>query len=283
MMLPLEKVLQWADHSSGEIPGDFTVWNESTGGFMNLRIVAGLVIAAGLMVGCGTTTLTPETQGSKPVTTRAQSYNPTFASKYVDIVLGNYNITNTTFGLDQTRANAINSLVNGQTTPSALRDSLLNPLVGLNIYWRSSNSSLGSPENFADFLYQHYLVRNDDGSGRAYWASMLRNGMTPSQVRDAFIDSQEYALRFPQEQFVGSLYANILRRSASAAEIQAWANFLNAGGTSRSNAIRFFLDSAEFSNCQFLNPYYYTFEIIWTKASGFVYPGPFPPARLSCN
>ncbi len=249
---------------------------------MKLRIVAGLVIAAGLMMGCGTTTPAPQTQISKPVTTRAQSYNANFAQQYVDSVLGAYGITSTTFGVAQTRANAINGLISGQMTPSALRDSLLNPLAGLNLYWQSSSAALNSPENFASYLYLNYLIRNDDGTGRAFWASMLRSGMTPSQVRDGFINSQEYAIRFPTDQFVASLYGQVLRRSASAGEIQAWANYINAGGISRSNAVRYFLDSAEFSGCQFINAPYYTSEIIWTRAANFIYPGPLAPA-LRCN
>jgi hypothetical protein len=243
---------------------------------MNLKIVAGLVIAAGLLMGCGTTTPAPETQGSKPITTRAQSYSATFAQKYVDIVLGTYGITSTTFGVAQTRAGAIAALQNGQTTPSALRDSLLNPLAGLNLYWRSSSYALNSPESFVTFLYQNYLFRNGE-EGQAYWASMLRNGMTPSQVRDAFIDSAEYVSRFPNEQFVASTYRQVLRRQASPAEIQAGAGYLAGGVVTRSNFIRIVLDTAEFSNCQFINPYY-TGEIVWTRAAGFIYPGPLAPA-----
>jgi hypothetical protein len=249
--------------------------------FMNLKMISGLIVAAGLMMGCGTTTPAPESQASKPISTRAQSYNATFAQKYVDALLLTYGITRTTFGLEQTRATAINSLINGQTTPSALRDNLLNPLVGLNFWWGSSNESLGSPENFVNFVFQNYLLSNVDDYTRSYWASRLRTGTTPSQVRDAFIDSAYYIQNFPNERFVASVYSQVLRRAASPGEIQDGSRYLSQGVVTRSNFIRIALDTAEFANCQFINMVT-VFEPIWTRAAGFIYPGPLgPPSR--CN
>jgi Domain of unknown function (DUF4214) len=252
---------------------------------MNLKIIAGLVITAGLLMGCGmTTTPVPETQISKPVTTRAQNYTANFAQNYVDALLRTYGVTSTTFGLEQTRASAIAGLQSGQITPSTLRDSLLDPLVGRNIYWSSSFPNLGSPENYVDFLYQNYLFRSGP-EGRDYWAGMLRGVygpvMTPSQVRDAFIDSQEYKLRFSTDQFIDYLFRQVLRRAISFEERQPWVNYLNATGLSRSSTIRIFLDTAEFANCQFINMST-IFETLWTRAAGFIYPGPFgPPSRCS--
>jgi Domain of unknown function (DUF4214) len=252
---------------------------------MRLKIILGLVITAGLMMGCGTTTTpTPEAQGSKPTTTRAQSYNANFAQKYVDLVARGYSVTRLGwYGLEAYKTSAVTNLTNGQTTPSRLRDSFLDQLLGFNLYGESSNSDLQSPENYVLFLWRHYLLNDGDAPSRGYWVNRLLYGMTPSQVRDVFIDTPEYAYRFPNDQFVASLYTNILRRSASPGEIQAWANFLNAGGTSRSNAIRLFLDSAEFSSCQLINPYA-TYDILFTR----VYvdprplPGPLTP-YMRCN
>ena len=231
---------------------------------MNLKMMAALIVSMGLMVGCGATPPVSEAVQS-PTVARAQSYNASFAQKYVDIALTTYGITATTFGLEQTRANAVASLASGQSTPSALRDSLLNPLVGLNLYWASSDATLQSPENYVLFLWRYYLLRDGNAADRAYWVDQLRSGMTPAQVRDAFINTPEYASRFPNDQFVLSVYRQVLLREPAQFEIDAWAGALSSSVVTRANFIRLALDSAEFSNCQ-LNESgrYKTFGIFWT-------------------
>jgi hypothetical protein len=259
---------------------------------MNLKIIAGLVVAAGLMVGCGTTTFVSENQGSKPVTTRAQNYSGNFAQNYVNAVVNTYGITRYGwYGLEQSKASAVANLTSGQTTPSVLRDSFLNQLLGMNLYGATYDRNLQSPESYVDFLYQNYMSRSGP-EGRDYWAGMLRGiygpVMTPSQVRDAFIDSQEYSMRFSNDQFIDSLFRQVLRRYVGYEDRQGWVNYMAASGLKRSQAIRIFLDTAEFGNCQFINQYFYQ-DIFWTTGAGYrffpILPGPFPPnyTPMKCN
>ena len=64
---------------------------------MNLKMMAALIVSMGLMVGCGATPPVSEAVQS-PTVARAQSYNASFAQKYVDIALQTYGVTGYYFG-----------------------------------------------------------------------------------------------------------------------------------------------------------------------------------------
>jgi len=98
-------------------------------------------------------------------------------------------------------------------------------------------------------LYRHYLNRAADPGGLAAWTSALAGGLSIEQVTADILASPEYfnqQLSPSNASFVGSLYQNVLGRSASAAEIQGWVNALTNGGVSRAQAATDFLASAEY-------------------------------------
>jgi uncharacterized delta-60 repeat protein len=92
-----------------------------------------------------------------------------------------------------------------------------------------------SPEHFQQFVinaYQQYLKRLPDAAGLQGWVSaMLAGTYTDEQVEAFFIGSQEYIASHggTGQAWVTGMYQDLLGRTPSAAEVQAWVNTLNAG------------------------------------------------------
>ncbi|MBU4335851.1 MAG: DUF4214 domain-containing protein, partial [Actinobacteria bacterium] len=94
--------------------------------------------------------------------------------------------------------------------------------------------------------YGHYLGRTPEAGGLQYWVSRMQGGMTIDQLEGGILTSDEaYALAGgTADGWVASLYAQVLGRSASTAEISFWSHLLTDGGT-RVQVARGFLLSTE--------------------------------------
>jgi hypothetical protein len=96
-----------------------------------------------------------------------------------------------------------------------------------------------------DSYYQNLLHRNADPAGRAYWVGAMLQGQSETDVEVQLLSSGEYAAAHATNaDYVAALYADLLGRDASSAEIGGWAQALQ-NGKSRSAVARAFLTSAE--------------------------------------
>lgn len=95
-------------------------------------------------------------------------------------------------------------------------------------------------------LYQAAFGRQPDPAGLDFWASELRAGKTVAEIAQRFAVSQEFVnahggADIVSASFVVTLYDNILGRTPSAAEVEAWVN----SGLSRGEVLHGFAESAE--------------------------------------
>ena len=110
-------------------------------------------------------------------------------------------------------------------------------------------ASSASPEGIAssgefwevklEELYVTALGRLPDPEGLAFWEQQLKSGKSWEKISDAVIDSSEGRKRYVRE-----LYTFLLGREPGAAEMEAWLNVLEHGGT-RAEVFREFLESEE--------------------------------------
>lgn len=89
-------------------------------------------------------------------------------------------------------------------------------------------------------LYVTALGRLPDPEGLAFWEQQLKSGKSWEKISDAVIDSSEGRKRYVRE-----LYTFLLGREPGAAEMEAWLNVLEHGGT-RAEVFREFLESEEY-------------------------------------
>ena len=111
-------------------------------------------------------------------------------------------------------------------------------------------ASSASPEGIAssgefwevklEELYVTALGRLPDPEGLAFWEQQLKSGKSWEKISDAVIDSSEGRKRYVRE-----LYTFLLGREPGAAEMEAWLNVLEHGGT-RAEVFREFLESEEY-------------------------------------
>jgi hypothetical protein len=93
--------------------------------------------------------------------------------------------------------------------------------------------------------YENYLGRKGSPSEIASWVSQMQGGMTEEQVAQDFLTSPEFNnLHSSSDDFVQTLYQDVLSRQATSAEVAVWDSQLNAG-TSRSVVVSGILDSSE--------------------------------------
>lgn len=94
---------------------------------------------------------------------------------------------------------------------------------------------------FLNKLYQQYLYRSIDAGGLKFWQDQLASGKNLIDVNDGIIFSAEYKLKSYEQ----TLYKGVLRRSGSAAEINAWADLYSSGQIDCVAMTRDFVLSAE--------------------------------------
>jgi hypothetical protein len=118
-----------------------------------------------------------------------------------------------------------------------------------------------------DRLYVTFLHRSADAAGRSFWVSLLVAGTTETDAARMFIASGEYqAAHSDNSLYVAGLYADILGRTASAAEIAGWVQGLQAG-VSRDAVAAAFLTSGE-AYLRLLDDYYLHFLHRGVDAAG---------------
>jgi hypothetical protein len=106
-----------------------------------------------------------------------------------------------------------------------------------------------SPEarrHLVDNWYQQYLGRPAQGGEEMGWVNLLVQGRSEADVLSGILASGEFAQRSGQsnEQFVRTLYSDLLSRTASDAEVQGWVGAVSAAG--RLAVVEGFLNSREF-------------------------------------
>jgi hypothetical protein len=105
-----------------------------------------------------------------------------------------------------------------------------------------------SPEGLGvavDGLYHRFLGRDADAAGRTNFVAYLQNGGTLEGASQILLASPEYQSRFPTDSsFVQSLYQNLLHRTGSTAEVNAWVAQLPQLG--RAGVAQVFLLSQEY-------------------------------------
>jgi hypothetical protein len=114
---------------------------------------------------------------------------------------------------------------------------------------RGNTASIAGDKNDAEAyrLYKAALARTPDQAGQLAWSSVLASGTTPSQVAQGFIDSAEFQGKYgalTTNDFVSTLYRNVLGRTADAPGLQAWTTALQ-GGMSKADVVVGFSDSSE--------------------------------------
>ena len=90
-----------------------------------------------------------------------------------------------------------------------------------------------------DAMYPRYLNRPAGPQDKQTWAAFIQAGGTFEQVAAALVNSQEfYVLNGGTDQgFITGLYADILKRGATTAELAYWETVLNSGASRASVAI----------------------------------------------
>jgi uncharacterized delta-60 repeat protein len=102
-----------------------------------------------------------------------------------------------------------------------------------------------SKEHYTQFVvnaYQQYLKRTPDAAGLNFWVSHMQAGTySDEQVEAFFIGSAEYIANHggTGQGWVTGMYQDLLGRTPTAAEVQAWVNALNAGTPATAVALGF--------------------------------------------
>jgi hypothetical protein len=80
-------------------------------------------------------------------------------------------------------------------------------------------------------VYQQYLKRGPDQAGLDGWVNFLANGLSDEQLEADFIGSPEYIASHggTGRAWVTGMYQDLLGRTPSSAEVDAWVNLLNGG------------------------------------------------------
>lgn len=96
-------------------------------------------------------------------------------------------------------------------------------------------------------IYMHYLARPAGPQDEQYWVGFVQAGGTLEQVAETLVSTQEYyVLKGGTNQgFITGLYADVLNRSASTADLAFWETALDSGASRASVAIDF-LTSQEY-------------------------------------
>jgi hypothetical protein len=106
----------------------------------------------------------------------------------------------------------------------------------------------GTTEATVQRLYEGLLARGGDAGGLGYYHAMLKAGASKTSIADLMLESPEYkALHgtLTDQQFVASIYQNVLDRPASADPQSAHWTGLLAQGSSRGDVAVGITDSAE--------------------------------------
>jgi hypothetical protein len=106
-----------------------------------------------------------------------------------------------------------------------------------------------SPEarrHLVDTWYQQYLGRSAQGGEEMGWVNLLVQGRSEADVLSGIFATGEFAQvsGASNEQFVRSLYTDLLKRTASDAEVQGWVQ--SVVGAGRQAVAEGFLNSREF-------------------------------------
>ena len=93
--------------------------------------------------------------------------------------------------------------------------------------------------------YEKYLGRAPEPSGLAGWLSVMGSGSTIQTMEAGFISSAEYVSRAggTPAPWVAQLYADVLGRAASPAEVSLWTGALSRGGSLSQVAMGFLLSA----------------------------------------
>ena len=99
-------------------------------------------------------------------------------------------------------------------------------------------------------LYNAAFARFPDAGGLAYWIDVFGSGVnTKRQVANSFLGSEEFAERYganvSDEEYVETLYTNVLSRLPDAAGMNYWIGRLTSGAETRAEALIGFAESAE--------------------------------------
>ncbi|HEV3445603.1 MAG TPA: SdrD B-like domain-containing protein [Gemmataceae bacterium] len=96
-----------------------------------------------------------------------------------------------------------------------------------------------------DNFYANILHRTADAAGRTHWINAMMAGASEEDVEASLFASGEYQAAHPDNNsYVAGLYADVLGRSATSAEIAGFVQQLQSGAT-RAAIARLFLTSAE--------------------------------------
>jgi type VI secretion system secreted protein VgrG len=106
-----------------------------------------------------------------------------------------------------------------------------------------------SPEarrHLVDTWYQQYLGRSAQGGEEMGWVNLLVQGRSEADVLSGIFATGEFAQvsGASNEQFVRTLYTDLLKRTASDAEVQGWVQ--SVAGAGRQAVAEGFLNSREF-------------------------------------
>jgi len=116
-------------------------------------------------------------------------------------------------------------------------------------------NSVEQQNNQVQGYFQQFLKRNGNSSEISRFVSSLRAGASANSVISTFILSREYQIANPPiQQFVRSLYINLLGRNPEAAGFAANCNALRTGVT-RQALVLSFLNSTEYINRQVRSQY----------------------------
>jgi hypothetical protein len=91
-------------------------------------------------------------------------------------------------------------------------------------------------------LYVAALNRTPDAGGLAYWSAQLADGATPIQVAQGFVSSAEFQQDYGtlnSNDFLTTLYKNVLHRAPDAAGLQYWTGQLQHGASEASVLVGF--------------------------------------------
>ena len=98
-------------------------------------------------------------------------------------------------------------------------------------------------------LYKAGLGRDADAGGLVYWIGQLNGGGTLDQIADGFLGSTEFQSRYPNqsvENYVDTLYQNVLGRPGDPGGRAFWIDELNSGRQDRGDVLNGFAQAPEF-------------------------------------